>query len=191
MNTSPPPAVDSRPILVLHSAEAEGVPAAADLQSIGLIGQGTEKSEQYGIGPKFFGLINFLGCSPNIPTEAGEAEPNALVRVERHEATRPKLLAGRNAVAPRCPLCRRTWAQWRQQLSDWRADTASIQAVCPNCNNMSAVTDLHWRHQGGLLRHGIVIRNIFPSEAVPSPELIDKLNTLTGTRWDYFYYLPE
>jgi hypothetical protein len=50
---------------------------------------------------------------------------------------------------------------------------------------------LNWRRSGGLARMAVEVRNVFPNEAVPVPELIQRLEQETGREWTYFYVQPE
>ncbi len=139
------------------------------------------------IGEGFLRHISFMGCSPHIelaPPEDGSAFCH--VRIEGPLAE-PALRVGDNAQPPRCPSCRARLGDWREQVSAWQAGPLLEQVECGKCGRRSRPVDLVWRHSAGSGRLFVHIEDVFPSEAVPVPGLLQGLQKASGTPWDYFY----
>jgi hypothetical protein len=47
--------------------------------------------------------------------------------------------------------------------------------------------DWDWKQQGGFGRLFVMVEEVFPGEAVPTPGLLDLLRDLDGTPWRHFY----
>jgi hypothetical protein len=65
------------------------------------------------------------------------------------------------------------------------ADSAVI--TCPTCGETSPPWAYDWKQKAGFGRLLIRIEEVFPGEAVPTPELMDLLQSSAGCSWRYFY----
>ncbi|MES9906330.1 MAG: hypothetical protein ABW168_27070 [Sedimenticola sp.] len=138
----------------------------------------------YSTGERFLQLITFLGCSPFVqmePKEEGDLD-YCHIRLLSPSSS-PGLIFGKNTRPPRCPHCDKGLSDWISHLTD---TTPATPWHCPSCDKPLNLMELKWRQQGGCSRLFLVIPGIFPSEAVPLPELLNSLSGMGG-EWSYFY----
>lgn len=153
------------------------------LSGVGLLGD-LHNDGSYLAGPRLMELVTFLGCMPYLPLEPRiDGGDYAFVRLSG-PYRRPRLLAGRNTVRPRCPHCNAVIADWRPIRDAWESIT---EWHCPHCKEVSDATQIRWRENGGVGRVLIEIGGVHPSEAVPSDELLGVLQALSGFDWGWFY----
>jgi hypothetical protein len=161
----------------------------ARLSKIGLIDTPLESGQGYRLGERFMQLVTFMGCSPFIrlePNASGEPFCHLLIDGPH---PRPKLLFGQNTRPPRCPACRKPLREWRTNLETWLGKADRWQASCPLCGHHQDPVTYDFRHSAGCGRLLLCVENIFPQEAIPSPELLNTLKcTSSGTLWHYFYH---
>ncbi len=157
-------------------------PLVQALGDIGLLGAPlTGADDTYLVGERFLQLITFMGCSPHVllePPEDGTDRFCHLALLGPYK--QPRLLVGRNTRPPRCTQCKTAITNWREFVD---ADTIT----CSHCNATCSIAQLEWRKNAGYGRLFIEIRNIFPGEAVPVEELMNRLRETGGGEWGYFY----
>lgn len=135
----------------------------------------------YLIGSGFLQLVTFMGCSPHIELEPPPDGGTDFCHVQFHLTRSPQLQFGANTRPPRCPVCRKTL-----DISPASLATAP-GAHCPHCGSESAIQSLGWRRDAGFADFFIEIHSVFPGEAVPTEGLLNRLKTLGGGDWRYFY----
>ncbi|MFZ0788673.1 MAG: hypothetical protein WAM94_03515, partial [Chromatiaceae bacterium] len=59
--------------------------------------------------------------------------------------------------------------------------------TCPACGETRAPWHWDWKQQGGFGRLFVLVEEIFPDEAVPTPHLLDLLMDAAGSAWRHFY----
>lgn len=141
--------------------------------------------ERFRVGPRLLELLIFAGCAVRIDTAPGDGAAFCHLRIPPPAPT-PRLLAGRNTRPPRCPRCRVRLGDWRSHLSHW-ADGHDLRVSCPACAHAGPPWDWDWKQQGGFGRVFVMVEEVFPGEAVPTPALLDLLQDLAGTPWRHFY----
>lgn len=156
-----------------------------NLTQVGLLGTTLAPPEHnYYAGPRFIHLISFLGCSPHIPLSAEEGMNFCQIQLTGPLST-PELMIGSNTRPPRCPQCNGPIKDWKSRLKAAEKRLPPLIA-CPNCMESIPTKSLLWRQQAGLGHSFILIRGIFPGEAVPVDELMQCLGEMGGS-WDYCY----
>lgn len=150
--------------------------------------QGMEAGH-YLLGERFMQLVTFMGCSPFIqfePTEDNQPFCHLVIDGPHH---RPIFLAGKNTTPPRCEGCKKRIPQWEELMEKWDAAPKTFQVTCPHCGQRQNPVSYNWRQSAGSGRLFLFVENIFPNEAIPSPELMKSLQTsdTSNTAWDYFY----
>ncbi len=158
------------------------------LHDIGFIAERLAGSAQrYHLGEHFLQLVTFMGCSPNIRLEPGEpGEPFCHLVVDG-PSEHPRLLQGKNTTPPRCAACRKRLERWPSLFETWRQQP-DRQIACPHCGHLQTPATYDFRHSGGCGRLFLMVENIFPQEAIPSPELLAHLQSSTDDQaWRYFY----
>ena len=171
-------------------AAPEDIPAMIRrLQRIGFIDEPLIESEdRYVLGTHFMQLVTFMGCSPFIRLEPGETgEPFCHLVVDGPSA-QPRLLAGKNTRPPRCAAYRRRLDDWRAGFEPGSSSVAGRETRCPHCGHLQDPATYDFRQTAGCGRFFLLLENIFPQEAVPSPTLLDTLSDAAGsTPWHFFY----
>ena len=167
--------------LVIYPSKADWVPASLPsisdvLQEIGFI-----EPENNSAGAKFMQLITFLGCSPNVDLDA----PHRISLDKLSE--RVSIVVDENTTDPRCPKCRWPQQDWRDHIRNWQAQSGNTPWQCPRCGYTATVRRLDWRHSAACCRFAITISDIFPSEAIPSEQLLGVLATVSKCPWRYAY----
>lgn len=157
------------------------------LQSIQLIGRPYQNQSLFLAGDRFLELVAFMGCSPDISLDPGDngrsfcsihLQPYA-VTVEFH--------CGDHTHTPRCPRCRAPVNNWQGKIAEWKDRDADSLWSCPHCQHEASPWQFNWRRSAGFGRCFIEINDIFPKEAIPQQQLLDKLNSHYGVSWHYFY----
>ena len=184
--------------LILHVRDPAYIPAnlvqvERQLHEVGLIGKpwGEKSQQRYLIGERFLQLVTFLGCAPSI-----ELEPQNDQKTEFcHVGISPiyptlRFLADTQGVLPRCPHCRKRFADWQSAIKHWRKDP-SYKTQCPLCQSTLSPTELDWQQSAGFGRFFISIFNIYPREAIPTEALMHALQKSTNQTWNYFYLREE
>ena len=143
----------------------------------------------YLLGERFMQLVSFMGCSPFIQLEpTPDGQPFCHLFFDGPHP-QPIFLRGRNTGSPRCDACRKRIPNWQTLLEAWEKDPQSTLASCPHCGHRQNPATYNWRQSAGSGRLFLCVENIFPNEAIPSPELLKALeDTETPTSaWSYFY----
>ncbi len=157
-------------------------------QQLGLIADPIPDSDQrWFAGKDFLDHVMFMGCSPHIEFEPqGDDLRFCHVRIPDSSAT-PILSRDPRSPAPRCASCNQGVDDWFAELAD---DTeCELPAVCPHCGSALSIEKIRWRKRSTLSLSRIEIWNIFEREAVPSEDLLHRLQEATGVHWDVSYAL--
>ncbi len=153
------------------------------LRDLKLLGAALD-AHRYHAGEHFTRLVVYAGCSPYLITEPPADGGLQFCHIALHGPyPRPQLVTGRNTVAPRCPICRARFTDWRARLIDWRGDIG--QAGCDNCGKTTPAVALDWRQQAVGARYLIELRNVYPGEATPSDRLMAALQAASSMPWRY------
>ncbi len=145
--------------------------------------------QHYLLGDRFMQLVSFMGCSPFIHLEpTADGAPFCHLIIDG-PYPQPIFLQGRNTGSPRCESCRKRIPQWEVLIEQWQRKPESFQARCPHCDHQQSPSTYNWRQSAGSGRLFLCIENIFPNEAIPSPELLKTLESSSTTTipWSYFY----
>ena len=180
--------------LVLHVSDPAYIPASvADMEQVllqvGLVGKawGDSSEQRYLIGERFLQLVTFLGCAPSIELEPAANGDSEFCHVGISDiCVAPRFVADTQDVLPRCPHCRKRYADWQSAIQSWRTDHA-YQTECPACQQSLSPMDFDWRQSAGFGHVFIFIFNIYPREAIPTEALLLALGKATDQTWDYFY----
>jgi hypothetical protein len=143
----------------------------------------------YLLGRRFMQLVSFMGCSPFIhlqPTEDDQPFCHLIVDGPYPE---PVFLQGRNTTPPSCEQCRKRIPDWQPLIEQWRRRPQTFLATCPHCGHRQNPVSYNWRQSAGCGRLFLYVENIFPNEAIPSPELLKALEEEERNclAWSYFY----
>jgi hypothetical protein len=150
----------------------------------GLGGDSAGGEWSFAVGPCFLGLLIFAGCAVTLPAGA-EGSPRCQVRIPPPSPV-PRLIWGRNTRPPRCPGCRARLEDWPRRLPDWEG-RAGAGLACPRCGEIRPPWRWDWKQQGGFGRLFVLVDEVFPGEAVPSPKLAELLTRAGGCPWRHFY----
>ncbi len=173
-----------------YFAPGDTQPILDGLREIGFIDQPwSGHAHRYLLGDAFIELVTFMGCSPHIRLEPGEREDHPFCHlVVEGPVPHPRMRLGRNTSPPRCAACRKRLGEWRAILDTWSRQPAGWLAHCPHCGHAQDPATYDFRQSAGSGRLFLSIENIFPQEAVPSPNLISHLEAITAPHpWRYFY----
>lgn len=142
------------------------------------------------IGSEFSSLVSFTGCAVQILDVPTPNAPFCHIRIPPL-APRSRLHYGRNTRAPRCPDCRGRLDDWQAHTAHWASphwETRSApDAICPHCGASHPLCRWDWKQQGGCGRLTILVEEVFPGEAVPTPALLERLAQASNAGWRYFY----
>ena len=176
------------PSLLLHAADpqwrvTEPGSLCRELQALGLIAANSDAEETAGfrVGERFLQLVTFLGCSPQLVLDPDDAAPGQTVCCIRLlNFAEVNFIGAQPAPAVRCANCRAPAELRGPYRSDGRYR-------CEQCGKESGLTDLDWRQGAGFARCFVEIEGIHPHEAVPTDTLLNRLRTVSGCEWKYFY----
>ncbi|MDH3970915.1 MAG: hypothetical protein OEU63_01955 [Gammaproteobacteria bacterium] len=170
---------------------------ASELQAIQLIGEpvAVDNGVFYPTGKHFLQHISFLGCSPAIELEppsdpaglSADSAAGKFCHVFLHSSTSLCLRADQQCPPPRCPKCRQPCSDWRTTFSRGQQNPARTDWNCSGCGFSGQLTDLCFRKAAGIGHTFIEIRGIYPSEAVPTDALLNRLQRLSGGPWRTIY----
>jgi len=175
--------------LILAPADPFSAPASTEgllgiLTDLALAGSPIDSARgSYLAGERFLELISFMGCSPHVELEPRPDGGDQFCHLALiGPLAQPMLMTGPYTAPPRCPACRGRLEGWQETVT-----IAGGQLSCGRCGERFPASRLSWRRSGGFARIAVEIRNIFPNEAVPVPELMKRLARDTGEDWTYFY----
>lgn len=158
------------------------------LHAAGLLGDPLpDRPGAHLVGEGFLQLVSFAGCSVQVelaPTGSA-GTPFCHVRFAG-PFERPRFASGRNTRPPRCSACRSPLRDWRAHLSPWNGG-ADLEIRCPGCGESRPPWAYDWKENAGFGRLLLMIEEIFPGEALPTPTLMALLAEVTGSGWRYFY----
>ena len=156
------------------------------LQLVQLIGPTLDQPMHFLVGERFLDHIAFMGCSPNINL-IPDQDNGSFCFVHLQPATdQVEFHHGERTCAPRCPKCRSPINDWQERIVNWQNARLS-EWTCARCQFRAAPWQFNWRRSAAFSRCSIIIRNIFPKEAIPQTQLLDALAAHFGIRWHYFY----
>ena len=143
----------------------------------------------YLLGERFLQLVSFMGCSPFIrlePTDDGQPFCHLVID---GPYPKPVFLQGRNTTPPSCEKCRKRIPDWQPLIAQWLERPETFLASCPHCGHRQNPASYNWRQSAGSGRLFLLVENIFPNEAIPSPELLRTLEAgdQGSVAWSYFY----
>lgn len=143
----------------------------------------------YLLGDRFMQLVTFMGCSPFIRLEPNEENQPFCHFAVLGPFAAPRFILGKNTRPPNCPACRKRVAAWVEILDLWRKDPDGYQTTCPHCGSKHSPVKFNWRQTAGVGRIFFYVENIFPSEAIPSEDLLQALRDCdpSAQAWNYFY----
>ena len=181
--------------LLLHPApDAEPPPTISRvtkaLSELGFIGADLPSlgPNHFLAGERFLQLVSFLGCSPHVNLLApADGRDNFSYLALLGPWDSPHLIHGSNTRPPGCPVCKKRNRNWRPLAAAWEVDRRLGDWTCDACGARSPPWEWNWRQQAGVGRFFVLVNDIFPSEAVPSNELLNRLQGETGTSWKHFY----
>lgn len=165
-------------------APPEAAPVVATLAEFAILGA-PHGEATWLAGDGLLRHITFAGCSPYLefsPPADGSHNFCHLALLGPFET--PRLYTGPNTLNPRCPACKTRVADWRPLAEAFRADPVSPWR-CPACGAIQGIETLRWRQHAVFGRLLVEIRSVFPSEGVPSDQLLSALEKATGVAWDY------
>lgn len=155
----------------------------SSLQEIDFIGQEIQKnniSHHFFTGNKYLDYIAYLGCAPNIQFERNKTN-NKFCQINTHSFLTPHFsYSETQTFSPHCPQCKKA-------VKDWKSNKTSSTILCSQCHTRSNIADYNLRKMAGYARLFIEITDIFPKEAIPQHNILEKLTLITGIKWLYFY----
>jgi hypothetical protein len=183
--------------LVLSPEPADFTMNISDLLEIlgqtGLIGEPITScaDKRFYVGPHFLQHISFMGCAPAIefkPSERGAEDEQELAwhsfsfvyvaDIFAHPVWYADLLLAK----PVCPACGKRIASPADTIE---ADNSTLR--CPHCQVQAPVCEFNWKEFGGCAQVMLSVVNVYPKEAIPSSNLLNKLAKLSDVEWRYFY----
>jgi len=138
------------------------------------------QTKHYFVGEKFFDLIAFMGCAPNIRL-APEQGIDSFTHIQLINSPAEMLFQyGRHTRPPHCPTCQKPDKNWPDKNihADW---------LCRHCHQKSKPWFYHWRKSAGFAHCFIKITDVYPKEAIPQSQLLTELEKEHGVSWQYFY----
>ena len=181
------------PKLVFHAQDPNYVPESTSnvvkaLLRIGFIGEKWQSpesvvGERYIIGESFLSLVTFMGCAPAIELEplTDEPESTEFCHIEIEDIkSNVEFIQGSEHIISRCPHC-------RQRHADWKVIPENLSYACDKCKVESHLSEYDWKNTAGAGRFFISLHGIYPQEALPTANLLQTLEKISGTDWTYFY----
>ena len=181
------------PKLVFHSTNPEYAPSntiriVGELQEAGFLGAKWQApksvpGERYLIGDKFLSQVTFMGCAPAIELAPSTEQPvsTEFCHVEIDKiCNEVKFVRGSDFLIARCPHC-------RQRHVDWQVIPETLVYACDQCKVETPLSQYDWKNTAGCGRFFINLHGIYPQEAIPTANLLQTLEKISGTKWNYFY----
>lgn len=163
---------------------------AHELRAAGLLGEARAgAANRYQAGAGLFELIAFTGCAVQLGPETN-LPPALEIQLEGPFAI-PQRRSGRNARAPRCPVCGKALANWRQQLCDstsvGQPADSEDSLRCEACSALEPGWAWNWGRHAGYGSLFVALEPVFPGEGQPLPKLFVVLEAIGIGRWHHFY----
>ena len=182
------------PKLVFCAKNPEYVPSntsalVSALQEMGFLGdkwqspESVSGGERYLIGDSFLSQVTFMGCAPAIELEPIVEHPEStdFCHIEIEEIkSKVELIQSSDFLISRCPHC-------RHRHADWKSIPATLRYSCDKCGVESHLSEYDWKNTAGCGRFFISVHGIYPQEALPTSHLLQVLEKISDTSWDYFY----
>ncbi len=195
--------MNSQYAMVLYPKQAflEKEPAVSQMQivgklsNVGFLGdffcvdnESQEEQTGYFIGDHFLQLITFLGCSPHLAVTLPEqgSDWHHFCHIEIQEFSTAQFFKGLNRPKCSCSQCKSRLNLSLSELEQWVPGSMTVR--CTKCQHSERPEELNWRHSAGFSSIFIIIHSVYPSEAVPTEQLMAVLNDDSAHQWDYFYY---
>ncbi len=161
------------------------------LKMAGFIGPPLPKDlggwRNYQAGEGFLQHLTFLGCSPHLRlAPEGDLQGFCFLRLA-DLGPQPRLIRGRETRPPRCPVCGKAYRATQEEYTAWQGGGTESRIHCPTCAAVLSPLDLRWRQTAGFGRCVLVVEDVFPGEAVPTPGFERTLQDLGTGEWQYFY----
>ncbi len=137
------------------------------------------------VGERFLQLVTFTGCSVQIELSPTDDGPFCHILVSG-PFERPEFASGRNTRPPRCPSCRSPMQNWKNAISLWEEGGPSAVS-CAACGRSNSLLTVDWKAKAGFGRLFVRVEEIFPGEAIPTPELMRLLACTSPGDWRHFY----
>jgi hypothetical protein len=143
------------------------------------------RTDAFLAGDRFLQLVTFAGCSVQIElSPSGDSSfCHVLIAGPFDE---PRFFSGRSTRPPRCPNCRSPLQEWKHLLAAWESG-AMANIPCPCCGETDTPWAYDWKEKAGFGRLLVQVEEVFPGEAVPTPELMVLLERTTHGEWSHFY----
>ena len=181
------------PKLVFCAKNPEYIPSnipniVSALQQVGFLGDKWQTpesvlGERYLIGQAFLSLVTFMGCAPAIELEPIAEQPGSTefchVEIEPVKS-KVEFIRGSEHLISRCPHC-------RQRHANWKNIPKNFFYACDKCNVKTHLSEYDWKNTAGCGRFFISLHGIYPQEAIPTSHLLQTLEKISDTKWDYFY----
>lgn len=158
-----------------------------ELRDFGLIAEPFDfhGSAHHVLGDRFFNLVSFLGCMPYLvldPEEGLGDKAAGFCHASLIGPLRgPRFMVGPGTRQLRCGSCREPLIYQESRLT---ADGL----VCAHCSAVNAWDRLRFGDTGAIASTAILIHGVHRAEAVPSNDLLSRLEQLSdGSPWRYFY----
>ncbi|MCG6861936.1 MAG: hypothetical protein LJE70_11745 [Chromatiaceae bacterium] len=156
------------------------------LSEVGLLGSPLPgRDGAFSVGERFLQLVTFAGCSVRIALSPEGNAPFCHIRLTG-PFEQPVFLSGRNTRPPRCRNCRQPFQGWKPAALSL-SDIEIPLVACPTCDQESPLWAYDWKQKAGFGRSFVQVEEVFPGEAVPTPELLALLAGITNGEWRYFY----
>ena len=141
----------------------------------------------YRAGETFLQHLSFMGCSPHLRFEPGEAGEKFCFLRLTDPWEQPRLLRGDERRPPRCPRCGSACRPTPEDYDAWAEGATTAPVACPQCDARFSPLDLNWRQTAGFCRSPLVVEDVFPGEAVPTAGFEGILRGLGVGGWQWFY----
>lgn len=142
----------------------------------------------YHAGERFLELMTFVGCAPVVMTGQESIEDENFYHIHIVEKISTPVLLLSSDARPRCGQCKKPMEEWQEVLQRYQQERTAESVCCHACGSENDVFTFNWKRAGGVAGVHIAIHGVFPHEAVPSDELMQHLQLISGLGWDYFYY---
>ncbi|VAW91266.1 hypothetical protein MNBD_GAMMA22-2686 [hydrothermal vent metagenome] len=152
-------------------------------------------TEYFFAGDSYLQFISFLGCSPYLNFNPQKqltlsdlkqtiADLNYIQILSNSEDY--VFLNTQYGVKAICPACKKKMTEWQSLIIQWQSNL-KLETNCKQCLNAISLLDIDWKRTAGFFKTAIIFHGIQAELAVPSDELLLKLEKLTKLQWQYFY----
>ncbi len=154
-----------------------------------------DNHEYFFAGDQYLQHISFLGCSPYLNFDAQkELTLNDLsntiadlnyIQIDSSANT----IRFKNTdfgVKAICPKCKTKISEWRNLISNWEKNSKR-DTICPECQQELEITDIDWKKTAGFYSTAILFHGIQAELALPTDNFLAQLESVTKTKWHYFY----